>query len=44
MPPKQVLDGGLAWNFHVPRRPLGAVPTAGIARQVRDGQRNNLRA
>ena len=31
MPPKQVLDGGLAWNFHVPRRPLGAVPTAGVA-------------
>ena len=28
---KQVLDGGLAWNFHVPRRPLGAVPTAGVA-------------
>jgi hypothetical protein len=22
VPPKQVLDGGLAWNFHVPRRPL----------------------
>lgn len=31
MPPKQVLDGGLAWNFHVPRHPLSAVPTAGVA-------------
>ena len=29
--PKQVLEGGLAWNFHVPRCPLGAVPAAGVA-------------
>ena len=28
MPPKQVLDGGLAWNFHAPRRPLGGVMIA----------------
>lgn len=26
--PKQGLEGGLAWNFHVPRRPLGGVVAA----------------